>query len=77
MTNKKQEQKKKKYYTIFLGNDIWQDVIDDMNTTEIWAIGGMIWESKRKAVACMENLKLYDFETQTKKFSVQPLTKTK
>jgi hypothetical protein len=62
-----------KLYTILLGSDIWQNVIDDMNTTETWAIGGMIWKSRAKAIACMKNLKKYDFETDKKKFSVKKL----
>lgn len=57
-------------YTIFLGDDLWQNVIDDMNTTEIWSYGGMLWLDKRKAIACMKNLKAYDFETPKKKFKI-------
>jgi len=61
----------KKYYTIFLGDKLWENVIDDMNTTEDWSIGGMLWTDKKKAVACMKNLKQYDFETREgKKFRV-------
>lgn len=61
----------KNYYTILLGKDIWENVIDDMNTTEIWSTGGMLWASKKKALACMKNLKRYDFESKDKKFSVK------
>lgn len=64
---------RKKYYTILLGENLWQNVIDDMNTTEIWARGGMIWGSKAKAIACMNNLKGYDFETTDNKFSVKEI----
>jgi len=73
--SKKLKKKNKTYYTIYLGNDIWQDVIDDMNTTEIWARGGMIWESKKKAEACMKNLKgpAYYFETPKRKFKIVKL----
>ena len=65
----------KEYYTIFLGEELWEDNIDDMNTSSIWAMGGMLWSSKEKALACIENLKEYDFETKTKKFSVKVLKK--
>lgn len=63
-----------KYYTIYLGNKIWENVIDDMNTAEIWSRGGMVWTSKKKALACIKNLKRYNFETDNKKFSVTLLT---
>lgn len=69
----KQKQKKVNYYTILLGSDIWEDVIDDMNTTKIWAIGGMVWKSYEKALAYMKHLQLYDFETPKKKFSIKQL----
>lgn len=59
-----------KYYTIFLGKKLWENCIDDMNTTEIWAMGGMVWRSKKKAIACIQNLKKYDFETNKKKFNL-------
>lgn len=60
----------KKYYTIFLGDKLWENVIDDMNTTEEWSKGGMLWEKKKLALACIKNLKKYDFETKEKKFRV-------
>lgn len=63
-----------KYYTICLGKDIWENLIDDINTTEIWAKGGMIWKSKKKAVACMNNLKKYEVETNKNKLSIKVLT---
>ena len=64
----------KRYYTIFIGDKIWQNCIDDMNTTEIWSTGGMIWNSKKKAVACMKNLKRYDFEDiEGGKFTIREL----
>jgi len=67
--------KKKKYYTILLGNKIWQNIIDDLNSTKIWAIGGMIWTDEKKAIACMNNLlnPIYGFETKNKKFSIKEL----
>lgn len=63
----------KVYYTIYLGNKVWENTIDDMNTIEIWAQGGMIWVSKDKAAACVAHLKKYDFETEKKKFSIRKL----
>lgn len=63
----------KRYYTILLGKTLWENVIDDMDTTEIWAEGGMVWTSQKKALACVKNLKKYDFETATRKFSVKEL----
>jgi len=66
----------KKLYTIYLGKNIWQDEIDDMNTTKIWARGGMLWYSKAKANACIKNLKKYDFEKQNKKFKIVELIKS-
>lgn len=60
----------KKYYTIFLGVNMWENIIDDMNTTEVWAKGGMLWKNKKKALACMKNLQKYDFETKSKRFSI-------
>ena len=62
-----------KYYTIFLGKKLWQNIIDDMNTAEDWSYGGMLWKSKRKAEKCIDNLQKYDFETDEKKFSVKEL----
>lgn len=60
----------KNLYTIFLGDQLWENVIDDMNTTEDWSIGGMVWTDRKKAIACIRNLKKYDFETEQKKFHV-------
>jgi hypothetical protein len=64
---------KKVYYTIFLGNNIWENVIDDMNADRDWAMGGMMWEEKEKALECMEYLKRYNFESRDKKFTVKKL----
>ena len=60
-----------KYYTIFLGNKLWTNCIDDMNTTESWAMGGMLWTNKRKALACIKHLKEYDFETDKNLFTIK------
>lgn len=66
----------KKLYTIYLGDKLWENVIDDMNTTEIWTIGGLLWKSKKKALACIQELKQYDFEDSKNKFCVVELTPT-
>lgn len=57
---------------------MWENVIDDMNTTKIWAIGGMVWNSKKKAQACINNLKhpAYGFESGNRRFSIVELTPT-
>jgi hypothetical protein len=59
-----------RYYTIFLGDKLWTNVIDDINTTDEWSIGGMLWTNKGKATACIRVLRRYDFETSDKKFRV-------
>jgi len=64
-------------YTIFLGKKLWTNVIDDMNTTQSWGIGGMVWCSKKKALACMKNLKKYDLETSNMKFKIVKLNETR
>ena len=71
--------KEQRLYTIYLGDKLWENCIDDMNTTEIWAVGGMLWESKEKALACIKNLKhpAYDLENKDTKFSVVELFNTK
>ncbi|MCJ7828730.1 MAG: hypothetical protein MUP81_03195 [Dehalococcoidia bacterium] len=65
-----------KYYTIFLGDELWENEIDDMNSTKIWSHGGMLWTDRKKAEACMENLKhpAYNFEKEEgKKFGIVEL----
>lgn len=64
------------YYTIFLGDKLFEDVIDDMNSSSIWGIGGMLWIDKEKALACMENYKnpVYGLEDNKNKFSVKKVT---
>ncbi len=64
-------------YTIFLGKKLWTNVIDDMNTIESWSTGGMVWYNKKKALACMKNLKKYDFETKYVKFKIVKLNETR
>lgn len=76
MTKNNSKEPMKKYYTIYLGNKIWENVVDDMNSTEIWAEGGMVWKTKKKALACVSNLKKYGFETEKKKFSIRKLIAT-
>ena len=63
----------KKYYTIYLGKEIWENEIDDMNSSEIWARGGIIWKKKQKAFAYMKNLKRYNFETKKRKYHIVKL----
>ena len=59
-----------KFYTIFLGEKIWKDIIDDMNSASSWGMGGKIWTSRKRANDCIKNLKRYDFETAKKKFKI-------
>lgn len=61
----------KKYYTLFFGNELWEDVVDDMNSSEGFGYGGKIWTNKQDAKDCMKNLKQYDFETKDSKFSIR------
>ena len=64
-----------KYYTLFLGNKMFDTVIDDMNTTEIWAVGGMLWNSRKKADKCMKRLQSpeYEIDDKSKKLRVVEL----
>lgn len=41
-------------------NKLWTNVIDDMNSTEIWAIGGIIFLSRNKANAFIKDLRRFD-----------------
>ena len=64
-----------RFYTIFLGDKLWQNCIDDMNSGDIWSTGGMLWHSKKKATECIKNLNhpAYAFETEDKKFKIVEL----
>ena len=62
-----------KYYTIFLGDELWTDCIDDMNSMEDFATGGMLWTDEELATACMNNLRSYDFEQKGEKFKIVEL----
>lgn len=64
-----------RYYTLFLGNKMFDTVIDDMNTTEIWAVGGMLWNSRKKANKCMKMLQNpeYGIEDKNRKLRVVEL----
>ena len=53
---------------------MFEQTIDDMNTTEIWAVGGSLWDSKKKANACLKMLKDYGIETEKKKLHIVLLT---
>ena len=58
-------------YTIFLGEELWENVIDDMHSTADWAVGGMLWLDRKKAECCVKHLRLYPHEReQSKKFRV-------
>jgi hypothetical protein len=50
----------KKYYTVKLNGKLFTDVVDDMNTTESWAIGGIIFLKKKYAKEYIENMKRYE-----------------
>lgn len=78
VTPPKIQKVKEIYYTIFLGDKPWENVVDDMNSTEIWGRGGMYWKSKAKAKACMKNLQhpAYGFETDKIKFSIKEIAPT-
>lgn len=56
-----------RFYTIFLGNRMFQNVIDDMNATEPWAIGGHVWNSRQKATKCLNMLKNPEYSIEDKK----------
>ena len=45
--------------TVFVDGKLWVDTIDDMNSTALWAEGGIIFLSERKARAFCRNLRLY------------------
>lgn len=65
----------KRYYTILLGNKIFEGGIADMNTSAIWSEHGMVWTSYKKALTCLKywaNPK-YGIETKKKKLSVKEL----
>lgn len=65
------KQKNITFYTIFLGDELWEDCVDDMNTVENWAYAGKLWKDKKMAIACVKNLKRYDFEKSNKeKFKI-------
>lgn len=63
------------YYTVYLGNEIWENCIDDMNQSESWGMGGMVYTEKQKALDLMEHLKtpVYGFEDESNKFSIKEL----
>lgn len=55
-----------------LGNKLWENVVDDMNSHESWGIGGVLYLSRGKADACMKDLKnpVYGFEDEKNKFHI-------
>lgn len=62
----------KTYFTIFLGDSPWENVVDDMAQSKPWGVGSMYWDDRAKADACVWNLKnpIYGFEEEGKLFSV-------
>lgn len=60
------------YYTIYLGDVLWENVVDDMNSSDIWGTGGMVWREKKKALACIKHLRnpAFGFEEKGKRFHV-------
>lgn len=50
----------RKMYTVFCDGKIWENIVDDMHTTAIWAMGGMIWDSKKKCHAFITNCRRYN-----------------
>ncbi len=64
------------YYTIFLGDELWEDCIDDMNQCADWSMGGMLYKDIKKVENLLEHLKMpvYGFEEDGKTFSIKKLT---
>jgi hypothetical protein len=50
----------KKYYTVKVDGSLWTNVIDDMNTTESWSTGGIIFLEKTHVKDFVKNLKEFD-----------------
>lgn len=65
------QMKKKRYYTLFEGDKLFIDVIDDMHSTAIWGHGGKLWTSKKKALACKRNYKSYDYHLRVVEVKLQ------
>jgi hypothetical protein len=64
----------KTYYTLFVNGELHTNIIDDMNTTEIWAKGGIIFLSKDKIEAYIENMKRYDDEGENPVYEIKEIT---
>ena len=51
--------KTKKYYTVKINGLLWTNVIDDINSEEIWGTGGIIFLSKKSVKEFVKNIKTY------------------
>jgi len=45
----------KKYYTVFVNKKLWTSIVDDMNSTESWSEGGIIFLKKKNAEDFIKN----------------------
>jgi hypothetical protein len=52
--------KNKTFYTLYVDGELYTDIIDDMNSTRSWAVGGIIFLSLAKAEAFKKHLITYD-----------------
>ena len=50
---------KAKLYTVLYNGNLWTQIIDDLQSTDPWATGGMIFTSRAKAVAFRKDLRRY------------------
>jgi len=69
---------KKKVYTVFIDGKLWINCIDDMNSTASWAMGGIIFTSKKAVRDFIKDLKRYndwrDSKFEVKEIKFSPLT---
>lgn len=49
----------KKRYSVKVNGKLFENVIDDMNSTSSWAIGGMIFRTKKIAKDFAKDLRKY------------------
>lgn len=54
--------RKNAIYTVLINNRLWTNVVDDMNPTESWGWGGIIFLNKKSAKDFIKDLKRYDDE---------------
>ncbi len=48
------------YYTVYVDNELWVNSIDDMYSTERWAVNGILFVSLDQVTAFVNNLRRYD-----------------